>query len=251
MSRLLFTSLSTAVLLAFAPGARAADDNPKDIIAKAIKAHGGEESLTKHKAAQLKSKGKIDIPGVGEVDFTQEAAYMLPDKFKDVMELKVGGNTITVITLINGDKVSIEAGGMEVKLDDKVKDAVKDTGHMIEIARLVTLKDKKYELNIIGEDKVEGKKVVGVRVSAKGHNDVSVYFDKETGLLAKVEHRTVDPASGNEINEERIVGGYEKNKDGVPVAKKVLIKRDGKKFLEAEVTEMKYFEKLDDSEFKK
>jgi hypothetical protein len=44
---------------------------------------------------------------------------------------------------------------------------------------------------------------------------------------------------------------YEKNKDGIPLAKKVLIKHDGKTFLEAEVLEIKYFEKLDDSEFKK
>ena len=34
---------TVAVLVAFAPVARAADDDPKEIVAKAIKAHGGEE----------------------------------------------------------------------------------------------------------------------------------------------------------------------------------------------------------------
>ena len=31
---------------------------------------------------------------------------------------------------------------------------------------------------------------VGVRVASKGQKDVSLYFNKETGLLAKVERRT-------------------------------------------------------------
>src|SRR5262245_19356199 len=69
MSRLIGVSLSAVVLVALASGVRAADD-PKDIIAKAIKAHGGEEFLTKNQAGHLKSKGKITIPGIGETDFT-------------------------------------------------------------------------------------------------------------------------------------------------------------------------------------
>ena len=32
--------------------------------------------------------------------------------------------------------------------------------------------------------------------------------------------------------------------------KKILMNRDGKKFLEAEIVELKVYEKLDDSEFK-
>jgi len=250
MSRLLAASLSAVVLFAFAPNVRAADE-PKDIIAKAIKAHGGEDFLTKYKAAELKSKGKIDVPGVGEVDYTQDAAYMLPDKFKDAMEIKVGGQTISVVTLINGDKVSIEVNGQAVDLGDKVKDTMKDVGHVIEVSRLVSLKDKKYELSLIGEDKVEGKKVIGIRVSTKGQKDVSVYFDSETWLLRKLQYRTTDVNSGNEVDEERIIAEYEKNKDGIQLPKKIIIKRDGKAFLDAEVTEVKYLEKLDDSVFKK
>ena len=42
------------------------------------------------------------------------------------------------------------------------------------------MKEKGYELSLIGEDKVEGKKVVGVRVSKKDQKDISLYFDAET-----------------------------------------------------------------------
>jgi len=244
---------SLAVLLAvpfFAFPARGADD-AKDIITKAIKAHGGEEFLTKNKASQSKNKGKIDIPGVGEVEFTQETAVMLPGKLRESMELTVAGQKVSLLTLVNDDKVLIEVNGMAIDLPDGVKTAMKDIGNVMKMGKLVPLLGKEYELSVIGDDKVEGKEVVGIRVSRKDHKDVSLYFDKKTNLLAKIEHRTVDATSGNEITEERIVLDYEKNKDGIQMPKKVLVKRDGKKLLEAEVLEIKFLEKLDDSEFKK
>ena len=48
-----------------------------------------------------------------------------------------------------------------------------------------------------------------MRVSVKDKKDVSLYFDKETGLLAKMEYRGSDPGTGKEINEERIITEYE------------------------------------------
>jgi hypothetical protein len=243
-------SLASLLAVPFAPSARAADE-PKDILAKAIKAHGGEDALTKNKAGQFKSKGKMDLPGVGEVEFTQEVAFMVPGKFKETVELKIAGMNISVVTLANGDKQSIELNGKATDLTDGVKGALKTAGHILEIGRLVPLNDKKYELSIIGEDKVEGKKVIGIRVATKDKPDVSMYFDTETGLLTKLEYRTVDVQSGNEINEERIITEYGKGKDGLPAPKTALLKREGKKFLELEILEYTSLEKLDDSEFKK
>lgn len=251
MVRSLIVPSVVVLVVALAPDLARAADEPKDVIAKAIKAHGGEEFLSKNKAGQTKSKGKITLPGVGEAEYSQEVAYMLPDKFKDQMELKVAGQTLNILTIINGDKVTLEVNGMAIDEAKKVKEALADAGHVMDVCRMVTLKDKAYELSTIGEDKVEGKKVVGVRVSKKDQKDVGLYFDKETGLLAKVEFRTTDQATGNEVTEERLPSDYAKNKDGVPVPKKIVVKRDGKTFIDAEVLETKYAEKLDDSEFKK
>jgi hypothetical protein len=251
MYRLPTLTLLAALAGAFlAPPARAADE-PKDIIAKAIKAQGGEEFLAKHKGGRIKSKGKIDIPGVGEAEYTQEVAYMLPDKFRDSMELSVAGQKIPVNTLVNGDKLTIEVNGKAIDLGKEVKEALRDVGHVLEVGRLVTLKDKKYELSIIGEDKVEGKNAIGVRVSAKGHKDVSLYFYADTHLLAKVEYRTADATTGNEVQEERIITEYKKGNDGRSAPKTVVLKRDGKKLLEADVTAYELVEKIDDSEFTK
>jgi hypothetical protein len=250
MLRVCTAVLSAAVLSAATPAARA--DEPKDVITRAIKAHGGEEALTKYQAAQARNKGKITIPGVGDVEFTQQVSYMLPDKFRESMELDVGGQKVNVETVVNGDKATIEVNGNVIDTPDQVKTALKDARYLLKLSRLVPLvKDKGYELSPVGEVKVEGKPAIGVRVSAKDQKDVNVYFDKETGLIAKLEHRTVELSGGNEVTEERIVVGYQKTKQGLPAPKKLLVKHDGKTFMEAEVLEINFLEKLDESEFKK
>jgi hypothetical protein len=252
MSRVLTPLLSVAAMLAASPAVRAADDEARAVIVRAIKAHGGEEQLAKYKASQSRGKGKITLPGVGEVEFTQEVSLMQPDKFKETTELTVGGQNIKVVTVVNGDKMSIEANGQAVEVNDQIKATLTDARHLLKVARMRPLvHEKGYDLALAGEVKVEGKSAVGVLVTAKGQKDVSLYFDKETGLLAKLEHRTVDAATGNEVNEERVVLEYKKSENGIPVAKRVAVRRDGKPYIELEVLESTLLEKLDDSEFKK
>jgi hypothetical protein len=234
-------------VLVLAAGTRA-DDDTKAILAKAIKAHGGEEAKTKYKAGQTKAKGKIEL--LGGLEFTQESSFMLPNKFKETVDMEVMGQKLHVVTVYDGTKIQIEANGKAIDVEDKIKDMVKNTLYVMKVSQLVALtKGKDFELSALGEVKVEGKPAVGLLVKSKGQKDVSLYFNKETGLLAKVEHRTVDPMSGNEITEERIVTEYGKT-DGVPTAKKMIINHDGNKFMELEVLETKQLEKLDDSEFK-
>ena len=248
MSRL----LCAVLVFALAPTAKAADD-PKEVVAKAIKAHGGEEFLTKHKAAQGREKGKITLPGMAETEFTEESAYMLPDRFKQIIEMEIMGMKFTMTALIVGDKVTVEGkiANMTIDLGDDTKEAYKDVPHVLRVSQLVPLlKDKAYKLDLIGDDKVDDKPVVGVRVSAKDQKDVSMFFDKSTGLMMKLEYRTKGP-DGNEVTETRLVKEYAKDNNGIPYPKKTAVLHDGKTFLESENVEHKYLEKLDDAEFKK
>jgi hypothetical protein len=253
MRQVLFPVLAVAIVLGLLSVTHAADADVKAILDKAIKAHGGEEALTKYKASQSKNKGKMTLPGLGETEFTQEVSSMIPDKLKETVELEIGGQKVAITTVVNGDKIYIKANGQEVPINDNIKKALDDARFMMKAARLVSLlKDKDVELSASGEDKVEGKATLRVLVKAKGQKDVSLFFDKDTGLLAKIERRTTDGGTGNEITEERIILEYSKpGKEGLAVPKKVLVKHDGDKFLEAEVLESKPLEQLDDSEFGK
>lgn len=253
MSRAAMMLASVAVVFAGSAGVRAADDDPKEILAKAVKAHGGEEHLLKHPAARSVNKGKITLPGVGEADFTQTVAYMLPGKFRDVMELSIGGQNVKVVTIMNGDAISITAMDKDVPITDDIKKAMKDATEMMQMVRVApVLKDlKNYELSLFGDTKVEDKPAVGVRITAKNKKEVTLFFDKKTNLLVKIEHRTTAPGGGAEVAEERIMLSYQKDKNGIAIPKKVLVKQDGKTFIEAESSEFEFLEKIDDSEFKK
>ena len=98
---------------------------------------------------------------------------------------------------------------------------------------------------------MEGKDAVGVRVEHKGRRDVSLFFDKKTGLLLKTETRGKGPMAGDsEFTAETLYDDYRKV-DGFPVAHKVTVKRDGKLFFVSENSDVKLAEKLDDSTFEK
>ncbi len=250
--RAIVAFLTLAAFIAATHPLQANDKEAREIVTKAIKAHGGTEYLNKYKASQGRNKGKVTIPGIGEVEFEQSVATMAPDKFKEEVNLTVMGQPIAIVTIVNGDKFLLETNGKATEIPDAVKVGLKDAQYLLTIGRLAPLiEDKAFELSLVGEEKVDGKATIGVRVTHKGHKDVNLYFDKITHLLAKLEHRTNEPMTGNEITEERIVLEYKKNADGIPLPKHVALKHDGKPYVEVEVIEIEYLEKLDDSVFKK
>jgi hypothetical protein len=85
----------------------------------------------------------------------------------------------------------------------------------------------------------------------EGHRDVNLYFDKENSLLVKIENRAISTEQGNkEVNQETYFSDY-RDAGGVKVSHKVLITRDGDKFVEAEVSDFQSAGKLDDATFGK
>jgi hypothetical protein len=230
------------LLFVGAAGATQGQDEARAILDRAIKAEGGEEVLKKYQAAIIKTKGRLEI--LGGLEINQEISYQLPNKFREEVTFDINGMAFRSITVFDGTKGAIEVNGKKLPDDEKILQALKDAAQSLEVYTLVPLKGTAFELTAVGEAQVNGKPAVGLRASKKGQKDITLYFDKATYLVAKVEQRTLDPMSGQEVDQERIITEYQ-NIDGRPVAKRVVINRDGKKFLEAELLEMKRLEKLD------
>ena len=115
------------------------------------------------------------------------------------------------------------------------------------LTTLVPLKDKGVTLTPLGEVKAGDQTLVGLRVSRDKHSDVSLYFDKKTRLLSKLEMPI--KAGGMEIVQEINLSDY-KAIDGVQYPHKAEIKREGKPYVEAEFTEIRlHQQKFDDSIF--
>ena len=237
--------------LAFATGKSARADDKSDAIAvldKAIKAHGGAGELKKLANSLQKMKGTIHIMGM-DIPFTADLISSGEDKIRADIDIEAGGMKIHVVSVVNKDK-----GWEKIKDDTKELDKDKITegreqAHAASVANLYPLKDKAYTLSLVGDDKVEGKEVTVIRATRKDRRDVSLFFDKKSNLLLKSETRVKDEATGQEVSDERFFSDY--NDKGLRQPKKMIIKRDGKPFLEGEITEMKVDEKFDDSSFEK
>jgi hypothetical protein len=241
--------LFAAAVLLFLARPVAAQGDVKAIVDKAIKAHGGEEKLTKLKATRLKAKGTMSAMGA-DIAFTLQAANMLPDKVQSELKLEVMGQTIPIIQVYDGKKGWVSAMGEVKELEGDELKEMKDQAFGDYLDSIVPLKtDKKLKIEKIADEMVEGKAAVGLKISSEGHKEVKMFFDKESGLLVKAQKRTKDPAM-QEVNADVFYLAY-KDVEGVKVAMKQLVKHDGKKFVEVEVTEVKLLEKLDDSVFAK
>jgi hypothetical protein len=228
-----------------------ADDaaDARAIVEKAIKAQGGLEKLSKFKAHSIKFKG--DFHGMGQaIPMTGEITTQGNDKVKLDAEVEAGGMKFRVINVLAGDKGWNKVGDMLMDLDkDQIAEA-REQAYAGWLATLVPLLDKGIKLSTIGESEIENKPAMGVKVKSEGHRDVDLYFDKASGLLVKFEHRVKDEGSGQEVTEENFSSNY-KDVEGTKQPMKFLAKRDGKLFLEGEITEYLLLEKVDENTFAK
>jgi hypothetical protein len=244
-----------AAALALAVPAARADEQAdlQKVIDKAIKAGGGAENLGKYKASTFKMKGKFYGMGDG-IDYTGEVAQQQPDKSRFQIDGEINNMKVTFFTRVtDGKKIWVKRINEETKeVTDKEEVAeAKESVHTERVTTLLALKEKGFQLASLGEVKVDDKPAVGIRVTHKGFRDVNLFFDKDSGLLVKSETNVKDfDMNGKEFTQETLYGDY-KEINGVLVARKIVVNRDGKKYVDAEISDLEVKEKLDDSVFAK
>ena len=241
--------LAFGLVLAATTAARADDAAAaRALVDKAVKAHGGADALAKVPAVTVKFKGTAHAMGQA-FPFTGEVASQGADRSKIDIEIEVMGQKFRFVSVVNGDKGWIKMGDATNEMDKEQLAEAQEQARAGWVATLVPLKDKAFTLATTGEIEIDKRPALGVKVSSKGHRDVDLYFDKETGMLVKTEARAKDEG-GKEVTDETFYADY-KDVQGVKQAMKVTVKRDGKLYVEGEVTEYQLGESLDASVFAK
>jgi len=239
MRKILCAFVACSLLLAWSGFGRSGEDKAaREIIDKAIMAGGGEAKLAKFESSIMKEKGTYYGMGDG-LPYTSVVHMKRPDRFK--MEIE------GVFTLcLDGDK-----GWM--KSDKGVTDMPKEeveVQHLNQkagwIMSLLPLKDKAYTLKI---EKAGGKDTL-VEVTRKDYPTVKLYFDTKSGHLVKSRFKTKSQEQKyKEVTAEFQFSDF-KMVDGVTMPHHLVLKHDGKLFVEADVTEVKAA-KLDAKTFAK
>jgi hypothetical protein len=225
-------------------------EDPQAVIDKGIKAMGGAEKLAKYRAVTGKAKGTFS--GLGQaVDCTVVGVAQLPRQRRMQIDFEFLGLPVGYLQVLDGDRGWLRVRGSTEELDKEQLAAAQEEAYAEWVVGLLPLKKGgEFTLTALPETTVDSHAAVGVKVAARGHNDVQLYLHKDSGLLLKSKTRGKDLRSGNEFEQETFYSGY-KPFSGVQRATRRLVKRDGKDFLDIEFTEVKLSEKAPDKDFAK
>jgi hypothetical protein len=265
MKRWMWTVLALPLLASLLTAAPAKDEQSEAeaILDNAIKAAGGQDKLAKLNSFALKIKRKMTPrPDGTALEMAVDIAYDFPDRKRTETTRDVGGTKTTTLQIINGEKTWLSSRGTTREMT-----AAQAGRSLIEpftefpVRQLPLYKGKAYKLMMLGESKVEEKRVLGVKVSSEGKPDAKLFFDKETGLLVKREYelnRAVPAAGGarsgdDEFKPVKVEVIYEDYKEGADIKypSKITRIQSGRKISEEEVTEFKVVEKFDEKTFAK
>jgi hypothetical protein len=248
MKWFLGSMLATMFVVALGVQAGAADDkNDNAILDKAIKALGGEEKLSKVKAATWKAKGTITFNG-NDNKFTSTTTVQGLNHFRSVFEGEFGGNKVKGITVLAKDKGWRKFGDNINELDEQGLANEKRTVYLQVVPMtLLPLKDKAFKVEAAGDKQIGGKPAVGLKVTGPDRKDFTLFFDKDSGLPVLLVAKVVG-FGGDEFTQETGFSDY-KEFGGIKKATKIVSKRDGEKFVETQITEFKALDKVDAKTF--
>src|SRR5262249_21176179 len=243
-------SLATVILLIPAVLVRA-DENQKveAILAKGISALGGEAKLSKYKAAIWQTTTKTLVEDM-ETDIAGETALQWPQDLRS----KTRGANFWSLDILRGDNGWSQTDQGTEDLDKRFVAAMQRAIYFEWIpTTLLPLKEKDFKLAVGSEGKVNGRLAASIKVTPPRGPAFELFFDNENGLPAKMAMRSKDEKGGTEYSFAWLYSDY-KEVQGIKKAMKRVIKDDygeGKTSSETQITEFKFFDKLDDKVFAK
>jgi hypothetical protein len=238
-------ALSCITLLLGLAVARA--DEPQAILAKALTAHGGVANLAKFQAYHAKIKGAL-VDKATPTPFTGEVWFHGKDRFKMLIEVKVCEARSRLVTALDGDKGWNQLDGETEDMGAEDLADARREAYETWVMRLVPLKDKAFKLTPAPEVKIGDRPAVGFTVAHEGRGDVTLHFDKESGLHVKTTSRARDEEADKEVAEETVYSDF-RDVQGVKSAMRFVVQRDGKPYLEGTTTNLQLLEKLDAATF--
>jgi len=243
MKALLGVALATTLLFVVTGSSQAGDSDAKSIVDKAIAALGGADKLAKIEAFSMKAKGTVVFNG-NENDTTTEVTYKGLDHYRR----EFGNDQFHGIIVLAGEKGWRKFGDNSNAIEgDGVANEKRNIYLAVIPITVVPLKNNGFKFEAAGEEKVGEKPAVILKVTGPDGKDFTLCFDKESGLPVKQVAKVIG-FQGMEYTLESTFSDY-KDFGGIKKATKLVLKRDGEKFQDLEVTEFKVLDKVDPDAF--
>lgn len=238
MKRLAAALVVVTVLFARTGAARAQD--AKAVVDKAIAALGGEDKLSKAGTITWKTKSKMFFNG-NEGEAKTEITAQGIDRYRAVLEAEFNGNAFRTVTVLDGNKGWRDFRDQVDALSGEQLTNTKRIAYIdIVPVTLVALKGPGFKLESAPDENAAGKPASVLKVTGPDNKTFKLYFDKETGLPARMVGDVV--SFRGEYTQDTTYSNY-KDFGGIKKATKVEDKRDGETFRINEITEFKVLEK--------
>lgn len=234
-------NLLVVAMALWVSGLASAQDSPeqmaRDVVSKAIKAMGLEDQETP-KSIRVKSTSTIKTAQSAEVKLEKTLTMRLPNQVKEVNVGSLGGQSMLFTSVYDGQNAWINANGKVMDLQPAELADFREMSNMIEATYFLTplLDKQKYKLSAVGLGVVEGRQVYEIVVSRQGFQDMKLFFDSKTNLLAKMERKGYDPVARAQCQETRFYRLYQKM-NGRLVPSLISWMRDGQVVLEMNILE--------------
>lgn len=232
-------TLILAAALVVATNATARAESVDDIIAKNVKARGGD----KLKAVQaVRMTGKLVVgPGI-------EAPVTIEIKRPGRMRLELVIQGMTIVQAVDGD------AGWTIQPMTGKQDAERMSADDLKEAQdqadfegpLVDYKKKGHKVELIGKEKIEGTDAYKLKVTKKNGDIETIYLDADAFLEIKSEGKRV--VRGNPVEFESTTGDY-KDVSGVMFPFSIEFGAKSQK-AKISVTKVDVNPKIDDARFK-
>jgi hypothetical protein len=246
MNRLL---LGATLLFVAASGLQAQDD-AKALVTKAIQTAGMPmDNKAYHET--WKEVGKMTAMNM-TIPYESNWAFEAPDKYRFEMKGEFQGQKIEITFIQNGKRAKQAMGPQKEELQGPKLEETMHSAYQFWVCTLRPLiNDPGFTLAVVGEKEFAGKPVTSVKVTRPGHREVTLHFDKKTGLLAGCSDRVKDEFQGwKEVAQDTEFTDYEKSAHGEMFFKTMTVKRDGKALLQSTMNNYQRSTTLQPDKFK-
>jgi len=251
MNNSIWVGILTICCIAVPPVAGQEKDYAKPIVDKAVKALGDAKKQNKLKGITFNTEAKVSVLN-NNIQFSGSWSVSGIDKFRGALNIQDNNRQNSVTVVINGKRGWAKDGQNGMVKPAPEKELPKALAFLTAV-RLpqmpAALHAKGIKLSPLGEIPINGKTAVGLKVERAGQRDISIYFDKKSGLPLKSEV-SVEDQPGIDSMFAFSFDGF-KEIDGVKQFTKMTILRNQQQVAVVELNNIRLYENLDATTFAK
>lgn len=190
------------------------------------------------------STGKVIMMG-GQMEMSYSMVQARPNKSYTEMDFQ-GNKFLQVYTGEEGWAINPMQGPDPQPIPEEQMETMKQQSYIEGI--LYNHKEKGYEVELIGEDEVEGSPTYKLKVIPQEGNAESffVHLDQDSYIIIKMD--VIQNMQGNEVEAEIFLSSY-KEVDGIPFPHSMEMRANGQVFMEMIYDDIKLNEEVDETIF--